>query len=115
MKINNVLTLIIIVLSLLLGFWVYSVADTDPYALLAGLLSAICFAIPLIMGVCVQYSTSASLVNVRALSCVLFVVMLIFNFYYAANGISMPNYVLINGILICIYSAIVYAIVKSKQ
>lgn len=115
MKINVVLSLIILVLSSLLGYWVYSVADTDIHATLAGVLSAICLALPLTLGFGVSYNTSASLVNIRMLSCVLFLIMLILHFYYAATGISMPYYVLVNGILICIYVAIVYAIVKSKQ
>ena len=115
MKINNVLSLIILVLSSLLGYWVYSVADTDIHANLAGFLSAICLALPLILGFGVSYNTSASLVNIRMLSCVLALIMLILHFYYATTGISMPYYVLISGILICIYLAIIYAILKSKQ
>lgn len=115
MKINVVLSLIILVLSSLLGYWVYTVADTDIHANLAGFLSAICLALPLILGFGVSYNTSASLVNIRMLSCVLALIMLILHFYYAATGISMPYYVLISGILICIYLAIIYAILKSKQ
>ena len=115
MKINNVLSLIILVLSSLLGYWVYSVADTDIHANLAGFLSAICLALPLILGFGVRYNTSASLVNIRMLSCVLALIMLILHFYYAGTGITMPYYVLISGILICIYLAIIYAIIKSKQ
>ena len=115
MKINVVLSLIILVLSLLLGYWVYSVADADIHATLAGVLSAICLALPLILGFGVSYNTSASLINIRMLSCALFLIMLILHFYYAATGISKPYYVLVNGILLCIYVAIVYAIIKSKQ
>ena len=115
MRISIVITSIILVLSSLLGYWVYSVADTDIHATLAGILSAICLAVPLLFGFGVSYNTSASLVNIRALSCILFLIMLLLHFYYAATGISMPYYVLVNGILNCIYVAIVYAIVKSKQ
>lgn len=115
MKVNTFLTLITLVLSALLGYWVYSVAEADTHATLAGVLSAICLAIPSVLGFGVSYQTSAAIVNVRMLSCVLFLIMLILHFYYAATGISMPSYVLINGIIICIYLAIIYAILKSKQ
>ena len=115
MKINIVLTTIILVLSALLGYWVYSVAEPDTHATLAGVLSAICMAIPLIMGFGVSYQTSAALVNVRTLSCCLFILMLILHFYYANTGISMPSYVLTNGIVLCVYTAVAYAILKSKQ
>jgi hypothetical protein len=54
-------------------------------------------------------------VNIKALSWLLFILMLIMHFYYASNGVTMPYYVLINGILICIYVAIVYGIIRSKQ
>ena len=103
MKINVVLLLIMLVLSSLLGCWVYSVADTDSHATLAGFLSAICLALPLILGFGISYNTSASLVNIRMLSCVLALIMLILHFYYAATGITMPSYVLVSGVLICIY------------
>lgn len=115
MKINIVLTMIALVLSSLLGYWVFSVADTDAHATLAGVLSAICLAIPLVLGLCVSYNTSVAFVNIRMLSGFLFLLMLIMHFYYASTGISMPYYVLINGVLLCIYAAIVYAIIKSKQ
>jgi len=115
MKVNTFLTLIALVLSALLGYWVYSVAEADTHATLAGVLSAICLAIPLILGFGVSYQTSAAIVNVRTISCVLFLLMLILHFYYANTGISMPSYVIINGILVCIYLAIIYAILKSKQ
>ena len=115
MKVNFVLTLIALVISSLLGYWVSSVADTDVHATMAGVFSTVCFAIPLIIGTGISFKTSASQVNIRALSWVLFILMLIMHFYYASNGVIMPYYVLINGILICIYVAIVYGIIKSKQ
>lgn len=115
MKINVILSLIILILSSLMGYWVYSVAETDIHATFAGILSAICLAMPLILGFGVSYKTSASLVNIRMLSCVWALIMLIMHFYYATTGITMPYYVLISGILVCIYLAIIYAILKSKQ
>ena len=115
MKVNFVLTLIALVISSLLGYWVYSVADTDVHATMAGVFSTLCFAIPLIIGTGISFNTSASQVNIKALSWVLFILMLIMHFYYASNGVAMPYYVLINGILICIYVAIVYGIIRSKQ
>ena len=115
MKINAFLTLIILVFSCLLGFWVYSIAEPDTHAGLAGILSTICIALPLIIGFGVNYNTSAAIVNLRILSFTLFLIMLVLHFYYANTGISMPYYVLISGILVCIYMAIVYTIIKSKQ
>lgn len=115
MRINVIFSLIILVLSSLLGYWVYTIADTDIHATLAGFTSAICLAIPLLLGFSVNYRTAASKVNIRTLSCAMFFIMLLLHFYYASTGISMPYYVLINGVLFCIYVAIVYSIVKSKQ
>lgn len=115
MRFNFVFSLIALVISSLLGCWVYSVADTDAHATLAGLFSTICFSIPLIIGTGISFNTSASQVNIKALSWILFILMLIMHFYYASNGVTMPYYVLINGILICIYVAVVYGIIQSKQ
>lgn len=115
MKINTILALITMVMSVLLGIWVFSIVEGNSHALLAGVFSTICFAIPLILGLCVSYNTSAMIVNIRTISLVFLVIMLVSHFYYAAKGVNMPSYIVTNGILICIYAAIVYAIVKSKQ
>ena len=115
MKINVVLTLIILVLSSLLGYGVYSIAKSDIHATMAGVVSAICFFLPLIMGLCISYRTSVAIVNIRITSFTLFLIMLVLHFYYANTGISMPCYVLTNGIIVCIYLAIIHVILKSKQ
>lgn len=115
MKINNVLSLISLVISILLGYWVYSIAGEDPNSALAGVFATLCFALPLILGIGVSYKTSVVAINQRALAVLFFVVMLVLQFYYANTGISMPYYVLISGILLCVYAIIVYAIIKSKQ
>lgn len=112
MKINYVLGLISFVLSVLLGFWVYSLSMPDKNAALAGVLSSICFAFPLIIGFCISFNKSTNTLNQRALAAVFFVIMCISHFYYAYNGIKMPYYALINGIIWCLYIAISYSINK---
>ena len=112
MKINIVLGFISIILSVLLGFWVYSLSLPDNNAVLAGVLSSICFVFPLIIGICTSFNTSVNTINQRALAITFFFVMCISHFYYASNGIIMPSYVLINGIIWCLYVAIAFSINK---
>lgn len=115
MKINIFLSLIVLVLSTILGYWVFAVAGDDSHAVLAGVFSTICFTIPLVLAFGIDYTTSVANVNIKLTSTATLFLMIVSHFYYAAKGISMPYYVLVNGVLICIYATIVYFIFKFKQ
>lgn len=115
MKVNVVLTVLSVVISLLLGYAVYSVAGIDPKALLAGICSAACFMCTLIPAFGIRYETMGMSVNLRVLSMVAFVVMLISHFSFAAILIKMPYYIIVNGLIICIYFGVAYSINSTKQ
>ncbi len=107
-SINPILSLLAILLSALLGFWVYSVAKGDDNDIVAGIISFICFVAVLnpIMGM--HYSTSRLGVNIRVLSVIVFLIFAGVNFLYAAYGVSIPSYIIVTGIILVIYLAIFY-------
>ncbi len=102
------MSLLAILLSALLGFWVYSVARGGDNDIMAGIVSFVCFVAVLIpiMGMC--YSTSRLGVNIRILSIIAFILFTAVNFIYAAYGVSVPSYIILNGIILIIYLAIFY-------
>lgn len=115
MKVNVVLCAITVVVSVLLGYAVYSIAGIDPNAILAGVVSTVCFILTLIPAFCIKYESRALFVNIRVFSMVAFAIMLISHFAFAAIWIKMPFYIIINGIILCIYLGIVYSINSTKQ
>lgn len=115
MKVNYVLLLLTIVVSVLMGYLVYSVAGIDPNALLAGIISTVCFICTLIPAFAMKYETRALSVNLRTLSMVVFILMLIIHLAFAAILIKMPYYIIINGLILCVYFGIAYSINSTKQ
>ena len=115
MRINSILTLLTIVVSILMGYLVYSIAGIDPNALLAGFCSTLCFICTLVPAFGIKYETRALSVNLRVLSFVAFLLMLISHITFAAISIEMPYYFIINGILLSIYLGIAYSINSTKH
>lgn len=109
MKANVFLFVLSVAVSALLGYLVYSVAGVDPNALLAGLFSTLCFICTLIPAFGFRYKTHALSVNLRTLSIVAFVIMLFFHIAFAAIVIKMPYYLIVNGIILCLYLGIAYS------
>ena len=115
MKVNSVLCALAVVVAVLLGYTVYAVAGIDPNAVVAGIFSTICFIATLVPAFGLKYETRALSVNLRVLSLVAFVAMLISHFAFAAIWIKMPYYYIVNGLILCIYIGIAYSINSTKQ
>lgn len=112
MKINVFLTIISLLLTSILGYLTFSIAEGDENALLGAIVSGICFAVTLIPIIGLQYESSRLGVNVRILSGLFFIVFLISNYSYALWGINMPYYIIINGIILLVALAIIYKMTK---
>lgn len=115
MKLNFVPSLLAVIISALLGYAVYSVADIDPNAILAGVVSTICFIVTLILAIGVGYEDGKISVNIRILSLSALIVMLISHFAFAATIVKMPYYLIVNGLILCIYLCIVYYVNSLKR
>jgi len=108
LKFNVFLTIISIVLTVLLGYWIYDTAKDDKNGLLCGILSSTCLLFTLIPLIGLQYNNGRIGVNSRVLSGIFLIIFLISHFFFAFYGVIMPTYLIINGILLLIYFALFY-------
>jgi hypothetical protein len=108
MKVNRFLTVLVALLGCLLGYWVYSVAEgkaNDWVCALIGTISFIAAVIP-IFGL--QYPDFKIGVNIRSLAGFYLVLSLFVQFGFAAIKVAMPYYLIISGVLLVVYLAVVY-------
>ncbi len=108
MKINVFLLFISIALTILLGYWIYDIAKGKENDVICGILSSVCIFSTLIPFVGLQYNNMRIGVNIRVLSGVFFSILFISNFLFAYFGIIMPTYMIINGLILVVYWAILY-------
>ena len=115
MKLNFVPSFLAVIISALFGYAVYSVADIDSNAVLAGIVSTVCFIVTLILAIGVGYEDGKISVNIRILSLSALIVMLISHFAFAATIVKMPYYLIVNGLILCVYLCIVYYVYSLKR
>lgn len=108
MKTNIFLTVLSIMIAALVGYLAFNIANGDENGAICGICSGICFAATLIPLMGLQYETGRLGVNIRVLSLVFFVIFLISHFCFAALGVKMPYYIILNGIILIIYLFIFY-------
>lgn len=115
MKVNVFLMFISIALTSLLGYWIYDTANGDENDVLCGICSSVCLLSTLVPTIGLQYERGRIGVNVRVLSVLFFLVFLISHFCFAIWGVTMPSYVIVNGILLVIFLSILYKMVNLKD
>lgn len=99
----------------LIGYLAYNVAEGDDNDLLCGICSAICFTTSLIPVIGMHYKSNALGINIRVCASIFFVIFLISNFCFAGFGVRMPYYTIVNGMLLIIYSGILYKMLNIKS
>jgi hypothetical protein len=115
MKINVFLTIISLLLTSLLGYLIFNIAEGDENAVLGGIVSGICFAVTIIPIIGLQYESSRLGVNIRLLSGLFFIVFFICHYCYAAWGINTPHYIIVNGFILIINLSILYKMMNIKD
>ena len=95
-------------LAALVGFLAFNVANGKENDIVCGIGSSICFAATLIPTIGLQYESGRLGVNIRVFSSVFFVIFAISHFCFAGFGVKMPYYIIVNGIMLMIYLAILY-------
>lgn len=81
----------------------HSIAEIDPNRDIAGLISLICYTIPLVLLLGAKHTESSINVNLRVLSVLFFIVLLVSNFSFSFWGVIMPYYIICNGLLLLLY------------
>jgi len=102
-------------IALLLAYWVFSVAEGDKNDTISGICSAVCFLGTLIPLFGIGHKSSRVAINLRVLSASFFVLFVISHFCFAAFGVRMPHYVIVNALVLLFYMAIYYNISKKDH
>lgn len=113
MKTNLVLSGIAIVLSLLIGYLVYLVAEGNRYDIVVGIGGAICFAVSLMPAIGMKYESGRLSLNMRVLSLLAFGMFALSNFVFAMVDSKIAYYIIVNGILLCLYIGGLYSLLKA--
>lgn len=114
MKVNIFLTVVAALLSALLGYWAFYIAQGAPQDMLCGIGSSICFLATLVPIMGLQYTDGRLGVNIRIFSLLFFILFIISNFCFAGYGIKMPLYLILNGVALLIYLAVLYKMMGTK-
>lgn len=115
MKINIFLSLIAVLLSLLVGYLAYDIAEGDNNSVLCGIFSSVCFIATMtpMIGFC--YDNARLGVNMRVLSLLFFVSFVVSHLSFASFGVKMPYYIIVNGLLLLIFMAILYKLSRVQK
>ena len=108
MKINPILSLISCAIAALLGYLAFSVAVPDENSLLCGVASGVCFFATLLPLMGLSCESSRLKTNINVFAGMFFFLFAVSHFCFAAFGVSMPFYIILNGILLLVYIASLY-------
>lgn len=115
MKVNTFLTSVSIVIALLNGYLTYNVAEGQNNDVAFGTGSALCLMTTLIPAIGMNYESSRHGTNIRVMSALFSVVLLVSHFCFAAFGFNLPYYIIVNGIILTIFLALAYRIFFIKS
>ena len=114
MKLNIVLAIIALCISILIAYGFYSFGN-DNNKLLLSTGSFIALAVTLIVSISVDFDLPRTNINIKIVSGIFFLILLISNLIFSFCSFTTPTYIVVNGILLLIYLLITYSIHKSKQ
>ncbi len=115
MKINTVFLIIVFATSLLLGFFIYNISKCPTNALALGIGSAICFFLTLIPAAAISVEDSRIQANLKVLSWIGVIILLIINLIFALTNSNITYYIITNGLLLLGFIAVAYSLTKAEQ
>lgn len=115
MRPNFFLTLITLLLTALISYLAYSVAEGMENDAICGVGSAVCFLTTLLPTMGMKYDSARVGANIRILSGLFFLLFLVSHACFISLGIKMPYYVIANGILLVIFLAIFYKLCSGQE
>lgn len=101
-RFNKIYAFLAILSAILLSYCNYSIAETYSNNVVVGIGGMICYTITLISLIGLKHSDSGINANLRILSAIFFVIILLSNFAFSIFGILVPYYVACNGIILLI-------------
>ncbi len=115
MKPNIFLILMAVILSLLMGYLIYHIAQGKENDALCGITSLICLVSTSIPLLGLQFDSVRLGVNLKVISAITFILFLIENILFAASAISMPYYIILNGLILVVFLTIFYKLSKIRN
>ena len=113
MKISLFPTLLLIIVTVAIGYLAYDMAHShaDPNELLVGIGTGLSVLLTLGCVIGISLKNSRMNINMKAWSGVASLVMIVVNLCFAGFGVSMPYYVIIISLLLVIHLWIIYKLV----
>lgn len=115
MKINIFLSLVSVILAALIGYLIVNIASRDDYGIICGVGSGLCSMVTLVPMMGLHYDSGRKGTNIRVLSLVFFIFFSISHLCFVGFGVSMPYYIMVNGIMLLVYLALFYIIEIMKN
>lgn len=115
MKTNYLLIVIAVLISALIGYGFYAANGGEVNQLLIAFGSGISFAITLSTLLGIGFERSEQTVNVKVVSVIFTILLLISNLIFGFTKVATAAYVIVNGILLLIFILITYGIVKANK
>ena len=113
MKGNIFLIIIALVIAALAGYGFYAANSGEQYVFLIAGGAGIKFASTLAGLIGLSTDGRAGGMNIKALSLIFFVLFLVSNLVFSFTAVKPAPYIIVNGILLLVYAAGFYGIVKS--
>lgn len=112
MRINFFLLILSLLVCGLIFFGLYQTYDNLFFSLGSGIVAFI----PLVTAAAVRFPNAPRAgITVKALSTLFFAALLIANIIFTAKEVSSTAYIVVNGSMLCLWAALVYALVRTKQ
>ena len=113
MKISLFPTLLLIIVTVAIGYLAYNMAHShaDPNELLVGIGTGLSVLLTLGCVIGISLKNSRMNINMKAWSGVASLIMIVVNLCFAGFGVSMPYYVIIISLLLVIHLWIIYKLI----
>ena len=113
MKLNTFLTIITVAVAGLTSFGFFIANEGDTYRILITIGSGLSVLLTLGGFLALSSSNHGLMVNLKIVSCLFFIILLIVHIIFSIFSIYFPAYVVITGIILLIYLIICYFIVRA--
>jgi len=113
MKLDMIKTIITVALAGLTAFGFFVANEDDTYRILITIGSGLSVLLTLGGFLALASPNHGLMVNLKIVSCLFFIVLLIVHIIFSIAGIYFPAYIIITGVLIVIYLLVSYSIIRA--
>lgn len=115
MKVNVVFLVIALAIAGLIGYAFYATNKGEANCVLLAIGSGCMIAASLSSSLAVSFKGRGGTGNIKIVSVLFLLVFLISNIIFGFTGVSVPAYVIVNGLLLLVYILIVYSLYRATK